>query len=53
LKEEATNPKYWWNYMRTVSEEEIDLLPHTYIKKYNSLMKNFIEYQKHEKMRDN
>ena len=44
MAEDVNSEKYWWNKLRNMSEEELDLMPYGFIKKYGTFLTKIREY---------
>lgn len=38
-REDAQDPVYWWNKIRMMTDDEMELLPFNYLKKYGTFVK--------------
>lgn len=47
------NPNFWWNKLANITEEEFNLMPMGFIKKYGSYISNIARYDKEFKMEEN
>ena len=43
-REDAHNPKYWWNKIRSMTDDEMELLPFNWLKKYGTFVKKLEEH---------
>ena len=44
-REDAHNPKYWWNKIRSMTDDEMELLPFNWLKKYGTFVKKLEEHE--------
>eukprot|EP00356_Strombidium_inclinatum_P003886 CAMPEP_0170495566 /NCGR_PEP_ID=MMETSP0208-20121228/17279_1 /TAXON_ID=197538 /ORGANISM="Strombidium inclinatum, Strain S3" /LENGTH=431 /DNA_ID=CAMNT_0010771849 /DNA_START=98 /DNA_END=1389 /DNA_ORIENTATION=- len=45
MQEEALDPNHWFNKFKTISEEEMDLLPDTFMRKYTAMGRTILEHR--------
>ena len=52
-KEQGADETLWWNKLASMSENDLDLMPFSFIKKYGSFINKIEEYQKMQILEEN